>query len=88
MDWHLRGRYTAVEPGALLAFTWRWDSDSADDPERLVRVVFASLDGGGGTRLSVTHGTYGDSASEREARQGHLEGWTHFLAKLAALDTM
>jgi len=84
VDWHLRGVYTAIEPGALLAFTWRWDGDEESGRERHVRVIFTPEDCG--TRLAVTHGTYGDSDAERETRQGHIDGWTHFLARLRALD--
>ena len=79
--WHLRGAYTAIEPGATLAFTWRWAHDHADAPTRRVTVTFEPLPGGG-TRLFVAHGPYGATAEEAEARAGHLAGWTHFLARL------
>ena len=80
MDWHLRGTYGAVESGALLEFTWKWDHEP-DLPERTVRVEFAAEDGG--TRLTVHHGTYGDGDAEQEDRNNHHEGWTHFLGQLA-----
>ena len=78
MDWHLRGEYTAVEPGRLLAFTWRWDHEP-DRPTRTVEVLFDPV-GDLGTQLTVTHGTYAET--DREERDGHLEGWTYFLTRL------
>src|SRR5262245_7200082 len=47
--WHLRGHYTAFEPGRRLTFTWRWDHDPAELPAREVAVTFEPLPGG--TRL-------------------------------------
>jgi uncharacterized protein YndB with AHSA1/START domain len=78
LGWHLRGEYTAVEPGQRLAFTWRWDHE----PERPTRTVDVLLDPVGdlGTQLIVTHGAY--AKSDREERDGHLEGWTYFLTRL------
>ncbi len=81
-DWHLRGRYTAVERGRRLAFSWRWDHEPDDAKD--VLVTFAPRPDGG-TVLTITHGSYTDSAHDREVRAGHLEGWTYFLARLRAL---
>lgn len=78
MDWHLRGEYTATEPGRHLAFTWRWDHEP-DKPTRTVDVLFEPV-GDLGTQLIVTHGTY--AHSDRDERDGHLEGWTYFLTRL------
>jgi hypothetical protein len=30
----------------------------------------------------VEHGTYADTLEASEWRQGHLDGWLHFLARL------
>ena len=83
MKWHLRGTYTQFEPGRTLGFTWQWDHE----PERPMRHVAVDLTPlpGGGTRVSVTHGFYGSSAADAEEREGHLDGWRHFLGRLAAL---
>jgi uncharacterized protein YndB with AHSA1/START domain len=78
MGWHLRGEYTAVEPGIRLAFTWRWEHEP-DRPERTVEVLFDAV-GDLGTQLTVTHGTY--TEADREERDGHMEGWTYFLTRL------
>lgn len=84
MEWHLRGRYIAVEPGKRLAFTWHWDHDPAEMPERRVEVGFEPL-GAGGTKLTIRHGSYTDSPRDDEERAGHLEGWTYFLGRLQML---
>jgi uncharacterized protein YndB with AHSA1/START domain len=80
MNWDLRGTFTAYEPGNRLAFSWRWDHE----PETPTRQVDVKLEPVGdiGTQLTLTHGTYTDSAKDQEERQGHLEGWTYFLARL------
>jgi uncharacterized protein YndB with AHSA1/START domain len=78
MGWHLRSVFAAVEPGRHLAFTWRWDHEP-DKPTRTVDVLFEPV-GDLGTQLIVTHGTYAES--DREERDGHLEGWTYFLTRL------
>jgi uncharacterized protein YndB with AHSA1/START domain len=81
--WHLRGRYTIVDPGRALAFTWQWDHEP-EQPLRHVAVDVAPRPEGGSI-LTVTHAVYGDSPSEREMRESHREGWLHFLGRLAAL---
>lgn len=86
MGWVLRGAYGEVQPGHRLAFTWQWDHEPSL-PEREVTVDFAPIDGGTGTRLTITHGPYGSGEAEAADRQSHLEGWTHFLGQLGALGT-
>ena len=83
MKWTLRGVYRAAAPGEILAFSWRWDHQP-DLPEREVTVTFHGIDGG--AALTLIHGFYGDSAVEQEDRQGHIDGWMHFLGQLQALD--
>jgi hypothetical protein len=39
----------------------------------------------GGTKLIVTHGFYNDSPRDQDERQGHIDGWTHFLGRLQAV---
>ncbi len=79
MDWHLRGTYSAFEPARRLAFDWNWDHD--DLPPRQVDLLFEPSPLGG-TRLTLTHGAYGDSVREQEDRQGHIDGWSTFLPQL------
>lgn len=84
-DWHLVGDYIAFEPGACLAFTWRWRHEP-EQPTRYVVVSFATHGagegGGSGSRLTVTHSLYGEGNAEQEQRQSHYDGWMHFLARL------
>jgi uncharacterized protein YndB with AHSA1/START domain len=80
MNWRLRGRYTAVEPGARLAFTWVWEHQSAD--VRGVEIHFAHR--GDATSVEVRHGPYADTQADREVRNGHLEVWLQFLGRLGA----
>ena len=85
MNWHLRGHYTIFDPGRALTFTWRWDHDPPDHPERTVTLVFAPHPAGG-TRLTLIHGPYTTMPADQEERiEHHLTGWQHFLPRLAAL---
>ena len=76
MDWVLRGEYVEFDPPDRLAFTWHWDHESL--PERLVTVDFETLDEE--TLVTVTHGSY--TLEDEEERNGHSDGWLHFLEKL------
>ena len=85
MEWHLRGQYLAFEPSNNLAFTWRWDHDSADEATREVHLTFEPLSDQG-TRLVLTHGPYLDTLADQEVRlEHHLAGWRHFLSRLASV---
>lgn len=84
-DWHLRGRYTAFEPGERLDFTWKWDHDAPTDSAREVAIALTP-DDSGGTRLLLTHGPYLDTPEEQELRlEHHLAGWLYFLPRLQAI---
>ncbi len=83
MNWHLRGHYTAFEPGRKLSFTWKWDHEP-DTPDRHVAITFHSL-AGGGTRLTIIHGPYAAAPAAQQDRKGHVEGWQHFCACLRDL---
>jgi uncharacterized protein YndB with AHSA1/START domain len=85
-DWHLSGRVLEANPGRLLRLTWRWEHEP-DRPERELTVEFEPMAEGKGSRLTVTHGTYTTGEMDQAERQEHLEGWLHFLARLAALKT-
>lgn len=79
MNWELSGEYTAFIPGERLAFTWQW-AHKPELPARVVDVAFEPA--GAGCRLTVTHGTYGNTTVEQEDRQSHIDGWLHFLGQL------
>jgi uncharacterized protein YndB with AHSA1/START domain len=78
MDWTLRGAFTVREPGRRVAFTWNWDHEP-DVPERTVDIVVAAVDDG--TEITISHGDYGPG--DEEERAGHVEGWQHFIGRLA-----
>lgn len=82
--WKLIGKVVAFDPGKRFVFTWAWEHAEADAPTRTVEVVFEPADGGG-ARLTLTHGDYGDDPQSVEARAGHLQGWEMFLTKLKEL---
>jgi uncharacterized protein YndB with AHSA1/START domain len=77
MNWTLRGAYTLFEPGHRLMFTWAWDHEPST-PTRTVDVVFEHI--ASGTHLVLKHGTY--MQEDAEERQGHIDGWLHFLGRL------
>lgn len=79
MGWTMRGTYTEIGADTV-GFTWSWDHEP-DAPARSVRVTTATENDH--TLVTITHGDYGpDDAGER---QGHIDGWTYFLPRLAAL---
>src|SRR5215469_10018312 len=82
MEWHLRGRYLAFESPSNLAFTWRWDHDSAEEATREVRIAFEPM-ADQGTHLVLIHGPYQDTPEDQQVRlEHHLAGWRHFLTRL------
>src|SRR5438270_4066275 len=85
MNWHLRGHFTAFEPGELLTFTWKWDHEGENVAVKDVRIVFETSSDEG-TKLTLTHGPYADTQEDQDRRiNQHLEGWMHFLPRLQAV---
>ncbi len=78
-EWHLRGKFTEFVKGRRLCFTWTWDHDPKDTTE--VKISFELLKEGG-TRILLHHGTYALTEEGTKTRNGHVEGWMHFLGKL------
>ena len=73
------GAYTVVDPPRRVAFTWGWDGNDGIPPgSSTVTVDLDEVDGG--TELTLTHSGLPD---EDAARQ-HLQGWTHYVGRLAA----
>jgi uncharacterized protein YndB with AHSA1/START domain len=83
-DWHLRGEFTAWEPGVHLGFTWAWDHEPSATIRKKVDIWFQPLFESGG-RLAVHHGPFELSETDQSARQGIVEGWIHFGMVLAGL---
>lgn len=81
MNWHLHGHYTEFIPEATLAFTWQWDHYPI---VKNVLVTF-ELFNEDGTRMTVTHSPYADAEQDHKDREGHREGWMHFISRLQDL---
>lgn len=71
------GTYREVVPHERLAFTWEWITM----PERQSHVLLSFRAVGGGTEFTLHHSRFADVP----ARDGHRQGWTGSLDKLAAL---
>ena len=82
LGWHLRGTYRTFDPPSRLSFSWRWDHEPGS-PERAVEVAIDPAESG--SRLTLWHGRY-EIPTDLVERQGHVEGWLHFLGRLGSLD--
>jgi uncharacterized protein YndB with AHSA1/START domain len=72
------GRITEWEPPAALGFTWH----ASNMPGVELHVAFKVDDlGDGRSRVSVVHS--GFAAAPAEAREAVVDGWEHFLPRLA-----
>ncbi len=69
------GRYTEIVPNERLSFTWRGDWGPIEDT--FVTVEF--LEASGGTEVVITHERF----ANEQMREGHNQGWTGSLNKLA-----
>lgn len=61
-----------------------WPPSHPTDAATHVDIAFYPLLGGG-TVLTLIHERYPDAPAGQDLRAGHLEGWTHFLARLQGL---
>ena len=68
------GRYICIEPPSRLAFTWAWHNT----PQRESQVTVELAPADDGTRLTLTHERFADTA----ARDRHAEGWISSLPRL------
>ena len=74
---HLRGRYSEVDPPRRLVYTFEWEEPDPDDRETVVTLSF--YDEREGTRLVVDQMPFAT-----EARYAlHEAGWTETLERLA-----
>lgn len=83
MNWVLNGQVTECIPAELIAFTWKWEHEP-QTPERHVRVTLIPRTPEG-THLTIEHTRYTETSADQQERNGHLEGWLHFLSQLFAL---
>jgi uncharacterized protein YndB with AHSA1/START domain len=72
------GTITEIEPGRRLVFTWGWEGDEHLPPgASTVTITLEPTEGG--TNVRLVH----DGLTIEQAA-GHLEGWNHYLERLAA----
>jgi uncharacterized protein YndB with AHSA1/START domain len=79
----MTGRVLRYEPASVLEFSWAWEHDPGS-PARSVTVEVGPA-GDGTTALRIEHGPHAGDEAGRAARQGHREGWEHFLPRLEAV---
>jgi uncharacterized protein YndB with AHSA1/START domain len=72
---NVSGTYREVVPNEKLAFTWMWITM----PERQSYVIVTIKPDGDGSILTLHHEQFADEA----ARDGHKQGWTGTMEKLA-----
>jgi uncharacterized protein YndB with AHSA1/START domain len=72
----LFGEFREIDPGARLAYTFRYEPPDPDDRDTLVVLSFADL--GEATALTVGQGPFATEAR----RALHAQGWTESLDRL------
>jgi len=74
------GVYREISRPSKLIYTWDWrEDDIRMDTATLVTVEFVAMDGA--TEVIVTH----EQFPNLEIRDGHLQGWTSSINRLAGL---
>lgn len=71
------GEYVEVDPPRRVVFTWGWEGDELLPPGSST-VEIELVPDGDGTIVRLTHSGLPDGADA-----GQLEGWQHFLPRLA-----
>jgi uncharacterized protein YndB with AHSA1/START domain len=72
------GEYVEIDPPRRVVFTWGWEGDDQVPPGSST-VEIELVPDGDGTIVRLTH-----SGLPEGAEVGQLEGWNHFLPRLAA----
>lgn len=73
------GTYREVDEPSRLVYTWDWKEEDQRMGETLVTVEFKEADGG--TEIVVVH----EGFPAKEAKDGHMEGWTACLINVEGL---
>jgi len=71
--WNLRGEYLEVEAATALRFTWSWDHETTQSEVGILFTPEADR-----TVVTISH-TY----SHPDERDGYVDGWLHFLPRIA-----
>jgi uncharacterized protein YndB with AHSA1/START domain len=72
------GEYVEVDPPRRIVFTWGFDDAAPLVPAGSTRVEITLEPDGDGTLLTLRH-----HGLEDRVRDGHAEGWSHYLPRLA-----
>jgi uncharacterized protein (TIGR03086 family) len=73
------GRFTEIEPGKRIVYTWGWEGDAGLPPGASTVTVNLEAVEGGTTVQLIHEGLTG------EQEMAHAEGWNHFLERLVLL---
>jgi uncharacterized protein YndB with AHSA1/START domain len=73
------GEFREIDPGARLAYTFRYEPPDPDDRETVVLLSLRDL--GESTALTVEQGTF----ATEDRRALHEQGWTESLDRLEEL---
>ncbi len=71
----MNGKFTEVEPGKALRYSWLWDGD---DEESVVSVTFSA--NADGTAVHIIHGEF----ATQEAYDNHATGWDSYVEGFTA----
>ncbi len=77
------GEYVTVEPHSRLVYTWGWEDNAEFVPPGSSTGEVTLEPDGSGTLVRLQH----RDLPNEEAAQGHGEGWTHYLDRLAIAAT-
>jgi uncharacterized protein YndB with AHSA1/START domain len=77
------GRYTALEPGREIVFTWAW----ASTPERESRVTVRFRAIQDDTEITLTHDRFADADTATRHRRGWTESMQRLETRFATLET-
>jgi uncharacterized protein YndB with AHSA1/START domain len=72
------GEYIEVTPNSRVVFSWGWKGEDSAVPPGSSRVEITLTPDGDGTIVRLHH-----SGLPESQRDAHLEGWTHYLDRLA-----
>ena len=75
----VRGEFLELAPYSRIVFTWGWEGKNSPLPPGSSRVEVNLVEDQGATLLTLRH--LGLPAA---VKAGHVEGWEHFLPRLAA----
>jgi uncharacterized protein YndB with AHSA1/START domain len=75
----VRGEYLELSPYTRIVFTWGWEGENSPLPPGASTVEISLVEDHGATLLTLRH-----LGLPEVLRANHVEGWEHFLPRLAA----